>query len=101
MSVFRKTFFYYTSYLGWMVRILFLRDLDAICEEGNEGVLGSEVMEEEVMWWNVSLYQSGGLLGATEYFPLLKGTSRNGKSENANVLWRVMEVVSLNESHSR
>ena len=31
------------------MRILFLRDWDAICEEGNEGVLESEVMEEEVM----------------------------------------------------
>ena len=39
--------------LGRMVRILFLRDWDAICEEGNEGVLESEVMEEEVILWNV------------------------------------------------
>ena len=44
---------FFTGYLGRMVRILFLRDRDAICEEGNEGVLGSEVMEEEVMLWNV------------------------------------------------
>ena len=48
---------FFTGYLGRMVRILFLRDRDAICEEGNEGVLGSEVMEEEVMLWNVSLSQ--------------------------------------------
>ena len=46
---------YFTGYTGRMVRILFLRDWDAICEEGNEGVLESEVMEGEVMWWNVSL----------------------------------------------
>ena len=46
-----------------------LRDWDAICEEGNEGVLGSEVMEEEVILWNVLLSQSGcfgSLRGATE-----------------------------------
>ena len=50
-----------------MLRILFLRDWDAICEEGNEGVLGSEVMEEEVICLNVSLSsQYGCLRGATE-----------------------------------
>ena len=39
-----------------MVRMAFLRDWDAICEEGNEGVLESEViLEEEVMYWNVRL----------------------------------------------
>ena len=82
-----------------MVRMRLLRDWDAICEEGGRKILGSEVMEEEVMWWNVSLsnQESGCLRGATEYCPLLKGTSRNGKSENANVLWRVMEVVCKNE----
>ena len=74
----------FTGYSGWMVRMAVWRDWDAICEEGNEGVLRSEVMEEEVNF-------------LPEYFPLLKGTSRNGKSENANVLWRVMEVVSTNE----
>ena len=46
-----------------MVRILFLRDCDAICEiEGmkermnerkKERILESEVMEEEVISWNV------------------------------------------------
>ena len=34
------------------------RDWDAICEEGNEGVLESEVMsEEEVILMNVSLLE--------------------------------------------
>ena len=61
-----------------MVRIAVLRSSDAICEEGNEGVLWSEVMEEEVILWNVWLSD----LGAIEYFPLSKGTSRNGTSEN-------------------
>ena len=85
------------------MRMRLLRDWDAICEEGGRKILGSEVMEEEVMWWNVSLLPSLPILlrGATEYFPLLKGTSRNGKSENANVLWRVMEVVSSNERNPR
>ena len=36
MSVFRKTFFYFTGCLGRMLRILFLRDWDAICEEGGK-----------------------------------------------------------------
>ena len=53
MSVFRKTFFIFTGYTGRMARILFLRDWDAICEERNEGGLGSDLMEEEVMLWNV------------------------------------------------
>ena len=44
---------YFTGYTGRILRILVLRNLDSICEEGNEGVLGSEVMEEEVMLWNV------------------------------------------------
>ena len=47
--------YYFTGYTGRMLRMAVLRDWDAICEEGNEGVLGSEVMEEEVIWWNVSL----------------------------------------------
>jgi len=55
VSVFRKTFFYFTGCLGRMLRILFLRDWDAICEEGNDEVLSSEVIEEEVMLMNVSL----------------------------------------------
>ena len=41
--------------LGRMVRILFLRDWDAICEEGNEGVLESEIMEEGIISMNVVL----------------------------------------------
>ena len=57
---------YFTGYTGWMLRILFLRDWDAICEGGNEGVLGSEVMEEEVMLWNVLLLLNIPLRGATE-----------------------------------
>ena len=44
-----KHFFYFKGYLGRMLRMAVLRDWDAICEEGNEGVLESEVMEEEVM----------------------------------------------------
>ena len=51
------------------MRMRLLRDWDAICEKGGRKVLGSEVMEEEVMLWNVRLGQSGksgGLLGATE-----------------------------------
>ena len=32
-----------------MVRMAVLRDWDAICEEENEGVLESEVIEEEVI----------------------------------------------------
>ena len=53
---------------GRNVRILFLRVWDAICEEGNEGVLESEVMEEEVILWNVLLSKEkpGFLRGATE-----------------------------------
>ena len=50
-----------------MVRMRLLRDWDAICEEGGRKILGSEVMEEEVMWWNVLLSdQPGFLRGATE-----------------------------------
>ena len=52
---FPENIFYFTGYLGRMVRMAVLRDWDAICEEGNEGVLESEVMEEEVIRWNVSL----------------------------------------------
>ena len=52
---FPENIFYFTGYLGRMLRMAILRDWDAICEEGNEGVLGSEVMEEEVMLWNVLL----------------------------------------------
>ena len=59
-----------------MVRMDCLRDSDAIGEiEGMEKIkriLGSEVMEEEVIWWNVLLFQfaslgcSGCVKGATE-----------------------------------
>ena len=63
VSVFRKTNFCLQDYLGRMVRILFLRDCDAICEiewmkeRKKERILESEVMEEEVILWNVSLLQ--------------------------------------------
>ena len=58
---------YFTGYTGRILRMAVLRDWDAICEEGNEGVLESEVMEEEVMLWNVSLsLQFECLRGATE-----------------------------------
>ena len=57
---FPENIFYFTGYLGRMVRIAVLRDWDSICEEGNEGVLESEVMsEEEVILWNVRLFQFG------------------------------------------
>ena len=74
-----------------MVRMACSRDCDAICEiEGikererkkERKILESDVMEEgEVILWNVLLSDQTGccgcFLGATEYFPLLKGTSRN------------------------
>ena len=50
---FPENIFNFTGYLGRMLRMAVLRDWDAICEEGNEGVLESEVMEEEVMFMNV------------------------------------------------
>ena len=53
---FPENIFYFTGYLGRMVRMAVLRDWDAICEEENEGVLESEVMSEEVvMYLNVRL----------------------------------------------
>ena len=65
---FPENIFYFTGYLGRMLRMAVLRDWDAICEEGNEGVLESEMMEEVVILWNVSLFEEepGGLSGATE-----------------------------------
>ena len=36
---FPENIFYFTGYTGRMVRMAVLRDWDAICEEGNEGVL--------------------------------------------------------------
>ena len=61
---FPENIFYFTDYLGRMLRILFLRDWDAICEEGNEGVLESEVMEEEeVILINVLLSGQFGVSG--------------------------------------
>ena len=49
------------------MRMRLLRDWDANCEEEGRKILGSEVMEEEVMLWNVSLSdQFGYLRGATE-----------------------------------
>ena len=61
------------------------------------------MIEEEVIRWNVSLslLKKPCLRVSRVYFPLLKGTSRNGKSENVNVLCREMEVVVSNEPHSR
>ena len=44
-----------------------LSDWDSICEEGNEGVLESEViLEEEVILWNVSLFNQPSHLESTE-----------------------------------
>ena len=55
---FPENIFYFTGYTGRILRMAVLRDCDAICEEGNEEVLGSEVMsEEEVTCCNVSLSQ--------------------------------------------
>ena len=49
------------------MRMAVLRDWDAICEEGNERVLESEVMEEEVMFMNVLFSMPNRpLRGATE-----------------------------------
>ena len=49
------------------MRMAVLSDCDAIYEEGNEGVLESEVMDEEVMYWNVSFSMPNRpLRGATE-----------------------------------
>ena len=62
-----------------------------LCDEGDERVLESEVMEEEVMCWNVQLY----LLESFEYLPFVKGTS--DENERVSVLERVMEVVEVNE----
>ena len=53
---FPENIFYFTGYFGRIFRMAVWRVWDAICEEGNEGVLESEViLEEEVMRWNVSL----------------------------------------------
>ena len=51
------------------MRMAVLRDWDAICEEGNEGVLESDLKsgEEKVILWNVSLLKKTDILrGATE-----------------------------------
>ena len=63
-----------------------------LCDEGDERVLESEVMESEVMCWNVPLSSSESF----EYLPFVKGTS--DENERMSVLERVMEVVSKNES---
>ena len=53
---FPENIIYFTGYTGRILMMAALRDWDAICEEGNEGVLESEViLEEEVMYWNVRL----------------------------------------------
>ena len=66
---FPENIFYFTGYTGRMVRMAVLRDWDAICEEGNEGVLESDLKsgEEKVILWNVSLLKKTDILrGATE-----------------------------------
>ena len=55
-----------------------------LCDEGDERVLESEVMEEEVMCWNVQLLY-------LEYLPFVKGTS--AENEKVSVLERVMVFV--------
>ena len=57
-----------------------------LCDEGDERVLESEVMEEEVMCWNVYVKPE-----YFEYLPFVKGTS--DENERVSVLERVMEVV--------
>ena len=55
---FPENIFYFTGYLGRISRMAVLRDWDAICEEGNEEVLESDLMsKEEVILWNVLLFQ--------------------------------------------
>ena len=61
--------------------------VERLSDEGGEGVLESDVMEEEVMCWNVSL----SLLEFFVYLPLVKGTSV--ENERMTVLERMMEVV--------
>ena len=58
-----------------------------LCDEGDERVLESEEMEEEVMRRNVSLSE----LESFEYLPFAKGTS--DENERVSVLERVIEVV--------
>ena len=74
--------------------MMFLRYSDAICEDINEILLGSEVMEEVVNFENVLLY----LLEAREYFPLLKGTSRNERMKIKMYFvekWRLFQKMNL------
>ena len=59
-----------------------------LSDEGGEGVLESEVMEEEVMDWNVQVSKF-------VYLPLVKGTS--DENERASVLERVMVRELKNE----
>ena len=63
-----------------------------LCDEGDERVLESEVMESEVILRNVSLSSSESF----EYLPFVKGTS--DENERVSVLERVIEFVSKNES---
>ena len=60
-----------------------------LCDEGDERVLESEVMSEEVMCLNVLVLYVPVYF---EYLPFVKGTS--GENERVSVLERVMEVVS-------
>ena len=64
-----------------------------LCDEGDERVLESDLMREEVMCWNVSMSSSESF----EYLPFVKGTS--DENERVSVLERVMEVVQENELH--
>ena len=59
-----------------------------LCDEGEEKILESEVMEEEVMHWNVTL-------PFLEYLPFVKGIS--DENERVSILESVMERVPLNE----
>ena len=63
-----------------------------LCDEGDERVLESEVMREEVMRWYVKLSY---VLDSFEYLPFVKGTS--DENERVMILERVMEVVLVNE----
>ena len=64
-----------------------------LCDEKYNKILESDVMEEEVMRWNVLLLE----LEFFEYLPFVKGTS--DENERVSVLERVMEVVPRNESY--
>ena len=59
-------------------------------------------MEEEVIFPNViSFLRPCMLWGATEYFPLLNGTSRIEKYQISNILCREMDDVIPNEPNPK